>query len=174
MYASRCRLPKQNPLYLQLDKFTLLWAPIARTDRRRHHAEPAFIGFGGPPTPPNRPGPGVQPKGSGTRSPAHSEQFTDRRNIGQPWFLRGEVRGGGSPPGMSRETPRGKRKSQGRSRHCGIAQPSPEPGRHTDLREYCSIALTWAACGLGAREPPRDEPRSPKRKKEKPRDVKIL
>ena len=64
------------------------------------------------------------------------------------WFLRGEVRGGGSPPGMSRETPRGKRKSQGRSRYCGIAQPSPEPGRHTDLREYCSIALTWAACGL--------------------------
>ena len=34
--------------------------------------------------------------------------------------------------------------------------------------------MTWAACGLGAREPPRDEPRDPKKKKEKPREVKIL
>ena len=56
--------------------------------------------------------------------------------------------GGREPPGMSREAPKGKRKSQGRSRYCEIAQPSPEPGRHTDLREYCSVALTWAACGL--------------------------
>ena len=50
---------------------------------------------------------------------------------------------------MSREAPKGKRKSQGRSRYCEIAQPSPEPGGgHTDLREYCSVALTWAAFGL--------------------------
>ena len=35
----------------------------------------------------------------------------------------------GSPPGMSRETPKGKRKSQGRSRYCEIAQPSAEQGR---------------------------------------------
>ena len=34
--------------------------------------------------------------------------------------------------------------------------------------------MTWAAGGLGAREPPRDEPRGPKKKKEKPREVKIL
>ena len=29
---------------------------------------------------------------------------------------------------MSREAPKGKRKNQGRSRYCEIAQPSPEPG----------------------------------------------
>ena len=29
---------------------------------------------------------------------------------------------------MSREAPKGKRKSQGKSRYCEIAQPSPEPG----------------------------------------------
>ena len=34
--------------------------------------------------------------------------------------------------------------------------------------------MTWAACGLWGREPPRNEPRGPKRKKEKPREVKIL
>ena len=41
--------------------------------------------------------------------------------------------------------------------------------------------MTWAACGLeitggvrGGGSPPRDEPRGPKRKKEKPREVKIL
>ena len=53
-------------------------------------------------------------------------------------------------PGLTdgREAPKGKRKNHGRSRYCEIAQPSPEPGGHTDLREYCSVALTWAAFGL--------------------------
>ena len=45
-----------------------------------------------------------------------------------PREITGGVRGGGSPPGMSREAPKGKRKNQGRSRYSEIAQPSPEPG----------------------------------------------
>ena len=59
--------------------------------------------------------------------------------------------GAGSPPRMSREAPKGKRKSQGRSR-------------------CFDVGGLWSG-GAGA---PRDEPRGPKRKKEKPREVKIL
>ena len=70
------------------------------------------------------------------------------------WFLRGEVRGGGSPPGMSREAPKGKKKSQGRSRYCEIAQSSL---KHYPGRRSCRCRL-----------------RCPKRKQEKPREVKIL
>ena len=62
--------------------------------------------------------------------------------------------GGREPPGMSREAPKGKRKSQGRSRYCEIAQSSLKdyPGRRS------------RRCRL----------RCPKRKQEKPREVKIL
>ena len=59
--------------------------------------------------------------------------------------------GAGAPPGLAERPQKEKEKAKG--------------GQDT---------LTWAACGLGGREPPRDEPRDPKRKKEKPREVKIL
>ena len=36
------------------------------------------------------------------------------------------------------------------------------------------FCVVFAGGGPGGREPPRDKPRDPKRKKEKPREVKIL
>ena len=66
----------------------------------------------------------------------------------------GGVRGGGNPPGMGREAPKGKRKSQGRSRYCEIAQSS--------LKHYPGCRS--CRCRL----------RCPNRKQEKPREVNIL
>ena len=65
--------------------------------------------------------------------------------------------------------------------YCGIAQPSPESwGAYRPsggLLSSFHVGGLWPGNnrgGPGGRRPPRDEPRGPKRKKEKPRGVKIL
>ena len=53
---------------------------------------------------------------------------------------------------------------------------TPEPLFLASARSFDAGGL-WPGNnrgGPGGREPPRDEPRGPKRKKEKPREVKIL
>ena len=65
--------------------------------------------------------------------------------------------------------------------YCGIAQPSPEPwGAYRPsggLLSSFHVGGLWPGNNRGGpvgRQPPRDEPRGPKRKKEKPREVKML
>ena len=54
---------------------------------------------------------------------------------------------------MSREAPKGKRKSQGRSRYCEIAESSPEPGwGATKARGpvACGLEITGGVRGGGS------------------------